>query len=60
MMDYGNIADQGTHDELLQRNELYAQIHQQQAARREFLVEPTVIETHDDGAAIDVDDVVTT
>lgn len=41
MMDHGRIIDQGTHSELLARNELYQSIHEQRAARREFLLPTT-------------------
>lgn len=39
MMDHGRIADQGTHDELIERSATYRQVHEQRAARREFLID---------------------
>lgn len=38
MMDSGRIIDQGTHDELMQRSAMYQAVHEQRAARREFLL----------------------
>ncbi len=37
VMGHGRIEDQGTHDELIARNATYQLVHEQRAARREFL-----------------------
>ncbi|MBW3630774.1 MAG: hypothetical protein KY464_15970 [Gemmatimonadetes bacterium] len=42
VLDGGRIVEQGTHDELISRNETYQLVHEQRAARREFLLEPEV------------------
>jgi ATP-binding cassette subfamily B protein len=39
VMGRGRIDDQGTHDELIQRNETYQLVFEQRAARREFLLD---------------------
>ncbi|MCW2928435.1 MAG: transporter related [Thermoleophilia bacterium] len=39
VMGHGTIEDQGTHDELIQRNPTYQLVHEQRAARREFLLD---------------------
>jgi ATP-binding cassette subfamily B protein len=39
VMGEGRIEDQGTHDELLARNHTYQLVHEQRAARREFLLD---------------------
>jgi ATP-binding cassette subfamily B protein len=39
VMRAGGIEDQGTHDELIARNRTYQLVHEQRAARREFLLD---------------------
>ena len=39
VLEHGHIVDDGTHDELLVTSELYRQVHEQKAARREFLLD---------------------
>ncbi|MCW2921533.1 MAG: transporter [Thermoleophilia bacterium] len=41
VMAHGRIEDVGTHDELIQRNATYQLVHEQRAARREFLLDET-------------------
>ncbi len=38
VMDAGRIVDQGSHDELMERSAMYQAVHEQRAARREFLL----------------------
>jgi ATP-binding cassette subfamily B protein len=49
IMDRGRIADQGTHDELIGRSDAYRQIHEQRAARREFLLAPDPVGADEPG-----------
>jgi ATP-binding cassette subfamily B protein len=39
VMGHGRIEDQGTHDELIERSATYQLVHEQRAARREFLLD---------------------
>jgi ATP-binding cassette subfamily B protein len=39
VMGHGRIEDQGTHDELIARSATYQLVHEQRAARREFLLD---------------------
>jgi hypothetical protein len=38
-MGHGRVEDLGTHEELLERNATYQLVHEQRAARREFLLD---------------------
>jgi len=48
VMGEGHIEDQGTHDELIARNSTYQLVHEQRAARREFLLDQTTEATRAD------------
>jgi ATP-binding cassette subfamily B protein len=52
IMDKGSIVDQGTHDELIERSEAYRQVHEQRAARREFLLDPGARDGDEVGAGV--------
>jgi ABC-type multidrug transport system fused ATPase/permease subunit len=50
ILDHGRILAQGSHDALLESSELYRSIHEQRAARREFLLSASV-----DSRAVETD-----